>query len=276
MQTFLLCGLNPSGCRTNLRVRCDQRIGSCRQLRPGARGDEPGRPKHTGPGNGPGAGSCVVGHAAARLLPYDGGWMPTQEPSRQLQPGRIHRKAWSASRINRHDPGPTSHGLCFPSRGCVARPELLPEGSFQPLCSRISRCAAVQDLHCTHIKRVLASRQVRQQRHSVEAREASGVLFRMRGAVSGVPGKTPQGHLGYWIRRRAHRKKLKISAGTARPPGPQGDQACLARRHAPWRMVTAGCGDGTAAERWRSWHAATWVGRMRVRAPVPFARVPAN
>lgn len=49
--------------------------------------------------------------------------------------------------------------------------------------------------------------------------------------------------------------------------GPQGDQACFARRHATWRMVTAGCGDGTAAVRWRSWHPATGVGRMRVRAP---------
>lgn len=71
------------------------------------------------------------------------------------------------------------------------------------------------------------------------AREASGVLFRMRGAVSGVPGKTPQGHLGYWIRRRAHRRKLKNAAGTARPPGPPGDQAC---RHGAWLQLNAATG----------------------------------
>ena len=113
--------------------------------------------------------------------------MPTQEPSRQFQPGRIHRKAWSASGINRHDPGPTSHGLRFPSRGCVARPELLPEDSFQHsaagsagvqqyrICTALSSSGYWQAGRCVSSGTVWG------------AREASGVLFRMRGAVSGVP-----------------------------------------------------------------------------------------
>ena len=244
MQTFLLCGLNPSGCCTNLRVRCDQRIGSCRQLRPGARGDEPGRPKHTGPGSGPGAGSRVVGHAAARLLPYDGGWMPTQEPSRQFQPGRIHRKAWSTSGINRHDPGPTSHGLRFPSRGCVARPELLPEDSFQPLCSRISRCAAVQDLHCTLIKRVLASRQVRQQRHSVGGPRGVRCAVPDEGCRVRSAGKAPTGPSRLLDKASGSPEEAEKCGRNSTPAGAPGDQACLARRHAhgAWLQLDAATG----------------------------------
>lgn len=43
-------------------------------------------------GSGPGPGSRVVGHAAARQLPSGAGWMPTQEPPRQFRPDRIRRE----------------------------------------------------------------------------------------------------------------------------------------------------------------------------------------
>lgn len=196
--------------------------------------------------------------------------MPTQEPSRQFQPGRIHRKAWSASGISRHGPDPTSHGLRFPSRGCGARPELLPEDSFQPLCSRISRCAAVLDLHCTLIKRVLASRQVRQQRHSVGGPRGVRCAVPDEGSRVRSAGKDPPGPSRLLDKASGSPEEAEKCGRNSTPAGAPRRSGMPA-----WRMVTAECGDGTAAERWRSWHPATWVGRMRVRAPVPFARVPA-
>jgi hypothetical protein len=292
MNTVLLCGLNPSGCCTNFRIVCGQRIGSCRYLRPGARGRQtwPPEPPRSG-GAAPARYTCF-GCAAARVLP-DGGGRNEHTTAIPKVPARPNpRQAWSTPGKGRARPPALLYmGSASLLAGASRGRSSCRKAPFQPPCGQVRRCAGtVQDLRCTLIQQVPASRRVRQQRKSRWGScSVPGVRFRMSGATCPVPGKPHNGHLGYWIGRRNRRRKLKNLVGQHARRGPQEDQARLAGWEGckGWNVGRAGkagragrarplveCGVGLETVCWRSGTRGNLVGEDECRDPRSFCPGP--